>query len=136
MVVNLIYGGVEVKTSVRAEIVAPDGEEENRREIQVRDKKEYDKLPSDRYPITHNRIKNGIGVTLTDGHHECEASFHRYEDYYFYIGSARRRLGSAYTEKFRKFLEEVGTVDKGTCVRLEFEQKKIIYISKFDGYTQ
>ena len=124
-----------MKISVRAEIVAPDGEENNRREILVRDKAEYDKLPFDKYPITHVNRREGIGVTLTDGNHECEASFHRYKKgsgygEHFYIGSANRRLGSSvYTEKFRRFLEEVGTVDKGTLVRLEFEQYRI-YISK------
>jgi len=124
-----------VKISVRAEIDAPDGEEKNRREILVKDKVEYDKLPFDKYPITHGNKPKGIGVTLTDGHHECEASFHRYgkDSRYgevFYIGSAYKRLGSRdYTKKFRRFLEEVGTVDKGTFVNLEFEQYRL-YISK------
>ncbi len=124
-----------MKISVRAEIDAPDGEEKNRREIVVKDKVEYDKLPFDKYPITHGNRPEGIGVTLTDGHHECEASFHRYgkDSRYgevFYIGSAYKRLGSRdYTKKFRRFLEEVGTVDKGTFVNLEFEQYRL-YISK------
>lgn len=124
-----------MKISVIGEIVAPDGAENNRREISVRDKVEYDKLPFDKYPITHGNRREGIGVTLTDGHHECEASFHRYpkDSRYgesFYIGSANRRLGSRdYTKKFRRFLEEVGTVNEGTFVRLEFEQYRI-YISK------
>jgi len=124
-----------VKISVRGEIVAPDGEEENRREVSVRDKGEYDKLPFDKYPITHHIRPKGIGVTLTYGHHECQASFHRYPKdsrcgESFYIGSAYKRLGSRdYTKKFRRFLEEIGTVDKGTSVRLEFEQYRI-YVSK------
>lgn len=121
--------------SVRGEIVAPDGEEENRREILVRDKLEYDKLPLEKYPITHRIRPEGIGVTLTDGQHECEASFHRFpkdssSGEFFYIGSANKRLRSRhYTKKFRRFLEEVGVVNEGTPVRLEFEQYRV-YVSK------
>ncbi len=124
-----------MKISVRGQIVAPDGEKENRREISVRDKVEYDKLPFDKYPITHATKREGIGVTLTDGRHECEASFHRYGKgsrygEVFYIGSANRRLRSNdYTKKFRRFLEEVGTIDVSTFVKLEFEAYTI-YISK------
>ena len=120
-----------MKISVRGEIVAPDGEENNRREILVRDKEEYDRLPFDKYPMTHASRPEGIGVRLTNGDHECEASFHRYGKgsrygEVFYIGSAFKRLGSKdYTKKFRRFLEELETIKEGTLVKLEFEQYKI-----------
>ncbi|WP_297987684.1 hypothetical protein [uncultured Anoxybacillus sp.] len=111
---------------IRAKIVAPDGTERNRREIFFRDREIYDdQLPLDMYPITHLVNREGIGVILTDGHHECEASLHRYDEF-FYIGSAYRRLGSRdYTRKFRRFLEEVGIVNEGTLVMLEFEEYRI-----------
>ncbi len=124
-----------MKIPLKGEIVAPDGEENNRREIEVKDKGEYDKLPFDEYPITHANTPEGIGVRLTNGDQECEASFHRYGKgsrygEVLYIGSAFKRLGSReYTKKFRWFLEEVGIIDEGTFVKLEFERYKI-YISK------
>jgi hypothetical protein len=58
---------------------------------------------------------------LRDGEHECEVPFHRYENR-FYIGSANRRLRLRdYTEVFRKFLQKVGIVEKGTLIKLEFD---------------
>ena len=117
--------------SVRGKIVAPDGEDHNRREILVKDKSEYDKLPLDMYPITHFGKPEGIGSALICGDHKCEVSFHRYEKSsrygeIFYIGSANRRLRSRdYTKMFRRFLEKVGIVEEGTLVRLEFDGYKI-----------
>lgn len=117
---------------IRAKIVAPDGAEENRREILCEDPAEYNnQLPLNIFPITHLVRPEGIGVVLTDGHYECEASFHRFgEDCsfgeHFYIGSAYKRLGSReYTKRFRRFLEIAGIVDNGTLVSLEFKQHTI-----------
>ena len=114
---------------IRAKIVAPDGAEGNRREIFFEDD---DQLPLDIYPITHLHRPNGIGVTLTYGHQECEASLHRYPERsrggkFFYIGSANSRLRSKrYTEEFRQFLERVGIVEEGTLVNLEFEGYRVL----------
>ena len=105
-------------------IVAPHKDKEGR-EIVVDKKLEYDKLPFDRYPITHKNTPEGKGVTLINGVHECEASLHRFENH-FYIGSATRRLGSRdYAEEFRRFLERVGAIDANTLVRLKFEGYRI-----------
>jgi len=117
--------------SVRGKIVAPEGEDHNRREILVEDKSEYDKLPLDIYPITHINKPEGIGSTLIYNDYECEASFHRYEKSsrfgeVFYIGSANRRLRSRdYTKMFRRFVEKVGIVEEGTPVRLELDGYKV-----------
>ena len=109
---------------ITGKIVVPHKDKE-RREIVVDKKLEYDKLPFDRYPITHKNTPGGKGVILINGVHECEASLHRYEKH-FYIGSATRRLGSRdYAEMFRRFLERVGTIDKGTLVRLKFDHYRI-----------
>ena len=113
--------------SLRGKIVAPHGENHYRREI-YGDKSECDKLPLDIYPITHVNTPEGIGAILIHSDHKCEVSFHRYKKngHYFYIGSARRRLKSRdCTERFRKFLEKVGVVEKGTPVKLEFNAYEI-----------
>lgn len=113
---------------VRGTIVAPDGNNENRREILVEDRNEYNKLPLDLYPITHISTPQGIGVKPVHGDDQCEASLHRYKksSHYIYIGSAMKRLGSRdYTKKFREFLEKVGIVEAGTSVKLEFNRDKI-----------
>lgn len=105
-------------------IVAPHKDKE-RREIVIDKKLESDKLPFEGYPITHKNTPEGIGVTLINGMHECEASFHRYEKH-FYIGTATKRLRSRdYAEEFIRFLERVGVIDEGTLVRLEFEGYRI-----------
>lgn len=110
--------------SVRGIIVAPH-KGKDRREIAVNNKLECGKLPLDQYPVTHLIKPEGIGVTLVHDKHECEASFHRYENG-FYIGSANRRLRSRdYTEIFRKFLEKIEIVEKGTLIKLEFDRYKI-----------
>jgi len=107
---------------IRGNIVAPHN---NRREIGVNKKLESDKLPFDEYPITHNNTPEGMGVTLINGVHECEASLHRYKKH-FYIGSATRRLRSRdYTEEFRRFLERGSVIDVHTLVRLKFEGYRI-----------
>jgi hypothetical protein len=123
---NYINGGLVAMVSVIGKIVAPHGEDNFRREIFV-GVKEYDKPPLDIYPITHVNKPEGIGVTLINGDHECEASFHRYEKgRFFYIGSASRRLRSLDCAKiFRRFLEKVGIVEKGALVKLEFDGYKI-----------
>ena len=112
--------------SVRGKIVAPDGKEKIRREIVVGEKSEYGKLSLDMYPATHVNKPEGVAATLVSGDHECQVSFHRYENGLFYIGSANRRLGSNdYTEIFRKFREKAGIDDGGTLVKLEFDGYKI-----------
>ncbi len=112
--------------SVRGKIVAPDGEDKNRREILVEEKSEYDKLPRDKYPVTHDIKPEGVAAILVNGDNECEVSFHRYENGFFYIGSANRRLGLRdCTEMFRKFREDVGITEGGTLVKLEFDGYKI-----------
>lgn len=111
-------------------IVAPDGENNNRREISVSRQGDYNQLPFDTYPITHIKRPEGIGVTLIKGDLNCNASFHRFENGSFYIGSAFRRLGArVYTEEFRNFLEAVGIVTAGTLVELKFAGYEI-YVSQ------
>lgn len=120
--------------SVKGKIVAPDAEEDTRREILVEDKNEYDKLPLHIYPITHVNQPDGVAARLIYGDYECEVSFHRYEkdsryEEIVYIGSATRRLRSrSYARKFRKFLERVGVIEEGTTVKLEYDGYKI-YVS-------
>ena len=115
---------------MQGKIVAPDGENKNRREISVSKQGEYNQLPFDTYPITHINRPEGIGATFIKGNFRCNVSFHRYENGSFYIGSAFRRLGSqVYTEEFMNFLEAVGIVTAGTLVELEFDGYEI-YVSQ------
>ncbi|MFH1623871.1 MAG: hypothetical protein ABID54_01795 [Pseudomonadota bacterium] len=100
-----------------------------RRVISVDRQNEYNQLPYDTYPITHRIRPEGIGATLINGDINCSVSFHRYENGHFYIGTASKRSGRVYTEKFGDFLEAVGIVTVGTLVELEFDGYKI-YVSK------
>jgi hypothetical protein len=83
------------------------------------------------YPVTHRNNSEGIGVTLTHGHLQCEASFHRYgvNSRYpevCYIGSARRRLRmSRYTKEFRDFLDICDIAREGTKVVLKFNDRRV-----------
>ena len=106
-------------------IVAP---HKNRREISVSRQGEYNQLPFDTYPITNINRPEGTGATLINGDLNCNVSFHRYENG-IYIGTASKRLGRVYTEKFRNFLEAVGIVTVGTLVELEFDGYEI-YVSQ------
>jgi len=121
--------GQALIVSLRGRIVAPDGENKNRREIVVADKLECIKLSINKYPVTHKKIPEGIRVVLANDGHKCEASFHRYDEKdggYCYIGSARKRLRTnACTSNFRTFLEKVGVVKNGTIVMLAFDGQKV-----------
>lgn len=117
----------DMRVSIKGKVGAP---HIDRREIAVNVKLEYDKLPLDKYPITNIKTSEGIGVTLVNGVHECEASLHRYENGSFYIGSATERKRSRdYAKIFIKFLEGTGLIEKGKLVKLEFEGLKV-YIDK------
>ena len=111
---------------MKGRIVAP---HKNRREISVSRQGEYNQLPFNTYPITNINRPEGIGATLINGDVNCSVSFHRYENGSFCIGTASKRLGRVYTEKFRNFLEAVGIVTVGTLVELEFDRYEI-YVSQ------
>lgn len=117
----------DTRVSVKGRIVAPHSD---RREITISYKRERDKVPLDKYPITHNTKPEGIGVLLVTDVHECPASFHRHENGDIFIGSATRRLRSRdYAKIFREFLEKAGLIEKGKLVELEFDGYEI-YVSQ------
>jgi hypothetical protein len=107
-------------------------------EFVVNDAKELGKLPN--YPITHKAMPEGIGVTITDGHNACIASFHGYNAHsrygrMFYVGSAGKRLGRSYTDRYRKFLSSTFGINVGVnCspidVMLQFRPGNTVFASR------
>ncbi len=104
---------------------------ESRLEIVVDDRDQYAKSPFKGRKRTPKRV--GDPTTVVIDNDECEASLHNFPNrtdrypYTFYIGSARIRLGSDFTERFRDFLGKAGLIQEGTKVKLEFIEADVPY---------